>query len=155
MITPLAKIDKHDGFTLLEMVLVVVILAIFSVTWITKTPLISSLKVSSFQNDFMMTLHYARQLALVNPPHSIYLVINQQGFGITKEDSYVKHPDGLRIYPIAWPDEGSSRQLSIHPEGKFEFDEFGGMQNTIKFMILTPSTNLKICLSQTGLVYEC
>ena len=88
-------ITSHEGFTLVELVVVIVILGIISVTMAPRFFIFSDYQKRAFRDELVSALRYAHKRAVASS-QNVRVVIQSDGFSLDYGDaaSPVVHPTG-------------------------------------------------------------
>jgi len=130
---------NRAGFTLIELVMVIVLLGILAVYAAPKLGSISTVKASAFADKLRADIRYAQTLAMssgmryriyVNTapsPASGYAVVNDSnadGWGTTGAGEYAKDPSGSGNLSVTL-NTGDYTGITISPAATIEFDSLG------------------------------
>jgi MSHA pilin protein MshC len=95
----LLKFSNAKGFTLLELITVMVLLGIVSVTLFTRIGPVNTVAVQSGRDDLIAALFFAQQQAMMRP--NITLVINADRISVNENNISIKV--ATDHYPLVMP----------------------------------------------------
>jgi MSHA pilin protein MshC len=95
----LLKFSNAKGFTLLELITVMVLLGIVSVTLFTRIGPVNTVAVQSGRDDLIAALFFAQQQAMMRP--NITLVINADRISVNENNISIKVASDH--YPLVMP----------------------------------------------------
>lgn len=118
--------NQQKGFTLIELVAVIILLGIISVTLFSRLGPIGTSAVQSSRDDFLAALFFAQQQAMMRS--NITLVTTASSISVNENGAPIQVSNGY--YPLAMP-----RDITL-PVLTLSYDRLGRI-NTARDIVLT------------------
>jgi MSHA pilin protein MshC len=134
---------RERGFTLIELITVIILLGIISVTLVSRLGSVSTANLQASRDDVIAALFFAQQTAMAR--RNIQLVLTANTVSVTENASpIVVHSDG---YPLKFPDGVTTTARTL------SYDRLGGIINGPAPVIITLSAkgaSASITVEATG-----
>jgi MSHA pilin protein MshC len=108
--------QKQQGFTLIELITVVILLGIISFTAVSRFDVLDSTKVQSGRDDLIAACFFAQQTAMARA--NIRLVVTANSVSVTENNVPVSF--GAQTYPRNFPSG-----VTASPAATFLYDKLG------------------------------
>lgn len=133
---------QERGFTLIELITVMILVSIISVTLFSRLGSVSSANINASRDDLIAALFFAQQTAMARSSNNIQFVLTSNAVSVTESGSaIVVHSKG---YPLTFPTGVTATPLTL------TFDKLG--RTTASTITLTASGGLSasITVEATG-----
>ena len=92
---------NETGFTLIELIAVIILIGIMSVTLFSRLGTISSTNIQAGRDDLIAALFFAQQTAMARSTNNIQVIITANAVSVTESNTpLVVHDKG---YPLNFP----------------------------------------------------
>jgi len=159
MIVTMIKYKKNSGFTLIELIVILVLVGVLAATILPRLSLRSSYDERVFKDELINIARFAQQLAMMRGRgYTVRLQIdnNNNRYGIETRlgaaaYTWFIHPDGSN-FPINYPSGISTSPASI----TISYDALGNVvSGTNQTITITGSGVDLICIEASGLARDC
>lgn len=148
---PVCSCKRQAGWSLAELVLVIVLSGILMATVAPKFFGRDAFDEKLAQDGLIMTARYAQQLAMSDSLRTVALVLADHQYGIQIDGHFIESPSG-GSYPVVLSDS-----LNL-PTQTLTFQTMGGLSNTARIPITYEDATVvhyAVCISRVGYAHAC
>ena len=132
--------SRERGFTLVELITVIILVSIMSVTLFSRLGSVSSANLQAGRDDLIAALFFAQQAAMAR--NNIQLVLTTNSVSVTENGTpIIVHSKG---YPLSFPSGVSTTATTL------TYDKLGRTTATTITLVSTGGASATITVEDTG-----